>query len=66
MNITAAQLHAAYQLLASVPPFSRWPVPDVDQVVFAVTGSEMNMGDYDVDPDTITVSRVNWHINMPR
>lgn len=47
---------AMYEMLASLPPFSRCNCPLSVNVNFETNGSTMLQGSYDVDPHTITLS----------
>ena len=39
-------LEAAYEYLRTTPPFDRWQLPEGEDIVFKVTRSKHNMGEY--------------------
>lgn len=56
MKLMPQYLAAMYDLLAGVPPLSKYRLPRWDKVEFTVTRSRMLMGSYDGDPHHISVS----------
>lgn len=63
MKLTTLDLVRAYEYLRMHPPFSSWALPSHESVKFKVIRSKMQMGEYDVDPNTIMVSsntNNNW------
>jgi len=42
-------LHHAYEYLKSTPPFSKWNLPDAEDVLFRVTRSRTTMGTHSIN-----------------
>lgn len=45
-HLTPVMLAAAYEFVATLPPFSRWKMPPADQVEFFVTRNPKKFGEY--------------------
>lgn len=46
LPLTADTLRAAYDYLETTPPFNGWNLPPSEDIVFKVTRSKHNMGEY--------------------
>jgi hypothetical protein len=56
MHLTPESLAAMYELVRVLPPFSKWNLPDAEDVEFHVSGFRNRNGDYSADPHTIRLS----------
>lgn len=45
-----------YDLVRSIPPFSKWNLPDSEDIEFHVSGFRNKNGDYSADPHIIRIS----------
>lgn len=53
-----------YELVRTLPPFSKWGLPEADEVEFHISGFRDKHGDYSKDPHTIRLSRHSTaHLN---
>lgn len=51
MHVTPALMEQAYELLRRTPPFSRWRLPEADDVEFGVLSTKAWYGDYELKHD---------------
>lgn len=61
MKLTRQHLATMYYMLAAMPPFTRYKLPSDAKIDFKINRSKMLCGSYEVDPHTITISRVLCH-----
>lgn len=59
LKLTAKQCCAMYTYLCSLPPFSKWKMPDPYRISFKVSTSTMTCGMYEPDPHRITISKAS-------
>lgn len=58
LHLTHEMLEQSYELLRVTRPFSRWKLPDTDEIVFAVDGSTKRYGLFQ-EPNKIFISHRN-------
>lgn len=56
MHLTPESLAAMYDLVKVLPPFSKWNLPDSEDVEFHVSGFRNRNGDYSPEPHVIRLS----------
>lgn len=56
MHLTPESLAAMYDCIRAFPPYSKWKLPDSEDVEFHVSAFRNRNGDYSPDPHTIRLS----------